>query len=66
MDREEIDLLLGVVLQGVLVGSFTPGQATAAATVAKAMLAVREAGALEALQAQVAELRALAAQRGLA
>ena len=62
MDREEIDVLLGAVLKGVLTDRFTPGQANAAATVAKAIMTVRESGALERIQERLDELERIAAR----
>src|SRR5215213_6594135 len=56
MDSGEIDQLLGEVLTGVLTGRFSPGAANAAATVAKALIMVREAGAIERIEARLAEL----------
>jgi len=47
MTLGDIDMLLGAALKGVLANRFTAGQGSAVATIAKAMLAIREAGALE-------------------
>ena len=56
MTVEDIDALLAAVLTGVIVGRFTPG-------VAKAMIAVREAGAVERIEERLAELERLAVGR---
>ena len=47
LSLEHIDALLGDVLKRAINGSVTPGQATAAATVARAIVAVRELATLE-------------------
>ena len=62
MGVDDIDALLGAVLRGVLIDRFTPGQANAAAAVAKAMIAVREAGAIERLEERLNDLERLAAR----
>jgi hypothetical protein len=64
MTTAHIDALLAVVLTGVLDERYSPGQAQAAAVVARAMLAVREAGALERVEARLADLERLAARQG--
>ncbi len=53
MSLAEIDRLLAVALKGTLTGRLTPGQGTAAATIAKAMVAVREASTLEDISARM-------------
>lgn len=47
MGAAEIIGILGGVLSGVLAGDYTPGQANAAASVARAMMAVHETSAIE-------------------
>lgn len=63
MTLDDIDVLLGVTLKGTLTGRFTPGQATAAATVAKAMMAIREAATLDDLMRRLDDLERLAQGR---
>jgi hypothetical protein len=43
----ELQGLLSLVLRGVIAGRFTPGQATAAAALARAIVSVREATVIE-------------------
>jgi hypothetical protein len=43
----ELEGLIGATLKGVLVGKITPGQAQAVASLARAAVAVREAGSFE-------------------
>lgn len=47
MSLAEIDRLLAVALKGTLTGRLTPGQGTAAAAIARAMVTVREASTIE-------------------
>jgi hypothetical protein len=47
MGAAEIIGILGAVLSGVLAGDYTPGQANAAASVARAMMQIHEMSALE-------------------
>lgn len=60
MTSAELAGWLTVVFRKVVTGSLSPGAANAAATVAKAILAANEAGALEQLAERVAELEKLA------
>lgn len=60
MDLHEIDLLLGVAFKKAILGTISPGAATAAATVARAMLAVREHGTLERIEERLADLERIA------
>jgi hypothetical protein len=62
MSLDDIDMLLGAALKGVLTNRFSPGQANAAASVARAMVVVREAGALERIEDRLDELERLAAR----
>jgi len=62
----EIETLLVATFKSVLVGKLTPGQATAASSVAKTLLAYREAGALEELTRRLDQLERLAARGGVA
>lgn len=56
MSLAEIDRLLAVALKGTLTGRLTPGQGTAAAAIARAMVTVREAHTLEDLTQRLDEL----------
>jgi hypothetical protein len=62
MGVDDIDAILAVVLKGVLTDRFTPGQANAVAAVAKVMMSVREAGAVERLEERLNDLERLAAR----
>ena len=53
MSLAEIDRLLAVALKGTLTGRLTPGQGTAAAAIARAMVTVREASTLEDISARM-------------
>jgi hypothetical protein len=53
MELSELQGLLSLVLRGVITGRFTPGQATAAAALARAMVTIREAGEIEARLSQL-------------
>jgi hypothetical protein len=66
MTNEELRGLVGVTMQAVLGGSVEPGVANSVAALARAYIAVEEAGSVETLQRQVDELRALIAARGIA
>lgn len=56
MTTADVAGYLGVVFRGVITGRVEPGVGTAAAAVARAMIAVTEAAAVEQMQAQIAEL----------
>ncbi|MDQ3692225.1 MAG: DUF5763 domain-containing protein [Chloroflexota bacterium] len=56
LTTEELAGWLSVAFKRVLAGSMEPGVATAVATVAKAMLAVNEAGALERFEERLSQL----------
>jgi hypothetical protein len=56
MGADDLDALLAVALKGVLAGRLTPGQGQAAASLARAMVAVREYTAVEDLDRRLAEL----------
>src|SRR5687768_3006617 len=56
MGTEELHAWLGVVFKRVIAGTTEPGVANAAANVARAMVAVAEAGAVEELQRRLGEL----------
>ena len=62
MTADELHAWLGIVFKRVIVGQVEPNVATAAASVAKAMVAVAEAGAVERLEERLAELERLAAR----
>ena len=66
MTTDELRGLVGLTIKGVLAGRVEPGIGNAAASLARAYVAVTEAGAVETLQAQVDELRVLIAARGSA
>ncbi len=57
MTALELESWLGIVFRKLITGSLEPGVATAAASVAKAMVVVKEAGAVDALAEEVATLR---------
>jgi len=62
----EVSGLLSVALKGVLGGRIEPGIANAAANVARALVAVREAGEVERLAGEVDELKAMLRRGGAA
>jgi len=64
MSAEEVHAWLGIVFKRVIGGAMEPGVATAAANVARAMVVVREAGAVDAMQGRLDDLEAAAARRG--
>jgi hypothetical protein len=66
MTNDELRGLVGLTIKGVLGGRVEPGVGNAVAALARAYVTVTEAGAVEAMQAQVDELRALIAARGSA
>jgi len=63
MTTDELAGWLGVAFRKVLTGGMEPGVATAAATVARAVIAVSEAAALQRLEDRIDELERLAARR---
>src|SRR5688572_16501470 len=66
LTNDELLGFVGLSIKGVLAGKIEPGVANSVANLARAYIVVEEAGAVEAMQAQVAELRALIAARGSA
>jgi hypothetical protein len=58
--------VLGVTIAKVLKGDVEPGVGSSVASLARAYVAVTEAGAIETLQSEVDELRSLIAARGSA
>src|SRR5215210_7678984 len=66
MTTDELRGLVGLTIKGVLAGRVEPGIGNSVAALSRAYVAVTEAGAVETLQAQVDELRALIAARGSA
>ena len=63
LTTEELAGWLSVAFRKVLTGGMEPGVATAAATVARAVIAVSEAAALQRLEDRIDELERLAARR---
>ncbi len=63
MSSEELAGWLCVVFKRVVTGQVESGVATAAAAVARAVIAVNEAGAIERLEARIGELEHRAARR---
>ncbi len=66
LTTDELRGVLGITIAKVLNGAVEPGVGSAVASLARAYVVVAEAGAVESLQAEVAELRGLVAARGLA
>src|SRR4051794_10283338 len=66
MTNDELRGLVGLTIRGVLAGRVEPGIGNSVAALSRAYVAVTEAGAVETLQAQVGELRALMTGRGSA
>jgi hypothetical protein len=66
LDNEQLVAYLSVVFRGVITKGVEPKVATAAATVAKTMTEIRNAGAVDDLAAEVAELRAILSRGGAA
>lgn len=62
MTATDIDGLLATAMKDVLAGTITPGQAVAAATVAKALLTVRESAALERFEERLSHLERTSAR----
>ena len=66
MTTDELRGLVGLTIKGVLGGQVEPGVGNAVAALSRAYVTVTEAGAVEAIQTQVDELRALISGRGSA
>jgi hypothetical protein len=66
LSNDQLRGVLGVTIAKVLSGAVEPGVGSSVASLARAYVAATEAAAVEALQAQVDELRALMARRGSA
>jgi hypothetical protein len=66
LSTDDLRGMLGKTLKDVISGELEPAVGNAAAAIARAYVAVTEAAAVETLQAQVVELRALIAARGSA
>ena len=63
LSNDQLRGVLGVTIVKVLKGDVEPGVGSSVASLARAYVAVTEAAAVETLQAQVDELRALIAAR---
>jgi len=63
LSADELTRYLGMVFKATIVGKMDPKIATASATVARTMVEIRTAGALEELQAEVETLK-VALRRG--
>jgi len=66
LSNDDLRGVLGLTIAKVLQGTVEPGVGSSVASLARAYVLVTEAGAVETLQAQVDELRALIAARGSA
>ena len=66
LSNDELRGVLGITIAKVLNGNVEPGVGSSVASLARAYVAVTEAGAVEVLEAQVAELRSLIGTRGTA
>src|SRR3954451_15079158 len=66
LSTDELRGVLGITIARVLSGAVEPGVGSSVASLARAYVAVTEAGAVETLQSQVDELRDLIAARGSA
>jgi hypothetical protein len=66
MTNDELRGLVGLTIKGVLAGRVEPGIGNSVAALSRAYVAVTEAGAVETLEREVAELRDLIAARGMA
>jgi hypothetical protein len=66
LSNDQLRGVLGVTIAKVLSGAVEPGVGSSVASLARAYVAVTEAGAVETPQAQVDELRDLIAARGSA
>jgi hypothetical protein len=66
LSTDELRGVLGKTLKDVISGDLEPAVGNAAASIARAYVAVTEAGAVETLQTEVEELRAMIAARGSA
>ena len=62
LTNDELRGLVGITIKRVLTGTTEPAIANSVANLARAYVAVTEAGAVEALEAEVAELRATVAR----
>jgi hypothetical protein len=60
---QALQALLGLTITEVRAGTIEPGVANSVAALARAYITVSEAAAIETLQAQVDDLRALVAQK---
>ena len=66
LTNDQLRGVLGLTIAKVLSGAVEPGVGSSVASLARAYVAVTEAGAVETLQAEVEELRALISMRGSA
>jgi hypothetical protein len=66
LNNDQLRGVLGLTIAKVLNGAVEPGVGSSVASLARAYVAVTEAGAVETLQAEVDELRALISRRGSA
>ncbi len=66
MSNEDLCGLVGKTIKDVLAGKTEPGVARSVFDGARTYISVAEAGAVETLQEEVAELRSLIAMRGTA
>ncbi len=66
LTNDQLRGVLGVTIAKVLKGDVEPGVGSSVASLARAYVAVTEAGAVETLQAEVEEIRALISMRGSA
>ena len=66
LSNDQLRGVLGVTIAKVLSGAVEPGVGSSVASLARAYVAVTEAGAVETLQVEVEELRALISRRGSA
>jgi hypothetical protein len=66
LTNDQLRGVLGLTIAKVLKGDVEPGVGSSVASLARAYVAVTEAGAVETLQSEVDELRSLIAARGSA
>ena len=66
LSNDQLRGVLGLTIAKVLNGAVEPGVGSSVANLARAYVAVTEAGAVETLQSEVDELRALISMRGSA
>jgi hypothetical protein len=66
LSNDQLRGVLGVTIVKVLKGDVEPGVGSSVASLARAYVAVTEAGAIETLQSEVDELRSLVTARGSA